>query len=75
MNEVMTWPEIEAAFDSEWILVDATECTRSHEIIKGRVVFHSPDRKEVYRKLKELPRLHHAVRYIGKHPKDIVFAL
>ena len=75
MNEVMTWEEIEEAFDGEWVLIEDPELTRSLEIVGGKVVFHSAERKEVYKRMRELPELCHAVRYIGKLPQDMVFAL
>lgn len=75
MNEVMTWAEIEEAFDSEWVLIEDPETTRSHEIVRGMVVFHGSDRAEAYRMLNELRPLHPAVLYVGATPTDMVFAL
>jgi len=75
MSKVMTWAEIEAEFDGEWVLIEDPELTSLLEVIGGKVVFHSTERKEVYQKMKELPELCHAVRYIGKLPEEMVFAL
>ena len=75
MKEVMTWAEIEEAFDGEWVLIEDPETTLFHEIIKGRVVFHSRDRAETYWKLTELRPDHPAVLYVGNAPTDMVFAL
>lgn len=75
MSEVMSWAEIEAAFDGEWVLIEDPETTRSHEIISGKVVFHSSDRAEAYRMLNELRPVHPAVMYVGATPTDMVFAL
>ena len=75
MNEVMTWAEIEEAFDGEWVLIEDPKTTPVHEVIGGRVVFHSPERSEVYRKLTELLPIHPAVLYVGNPATDMVFAL
>ena len=68
MDKVMSWEEIEEAFDGEWVLIEDPECTPSHQVIRGRVVFHSKKRSEVSLKMRELPRLHHAVFYVGEPP-------
>ena len=75
MSKVMTWAEIEAEFDGEWVLIEDPETAGSLEVLGGKVVFHSAERKDVYQKMKELPELCHAVRYIGKLPEGTVFAL
>lgn len=75
MNEVMTWAEIEAKFDGEWVLIEDPETTPSHEIISGKVIFHSSSREEIHESMMALPRLSHAVLFIGKQPRDVAFAL
>jgi hypothetical protein len=62
MTEVMTMEEIEARFPEEWLLIDQPEMDERDQLKRGRVVFHSPDRDEVYRKALELPV-----------PRDIAF--
>jgi len=54
MDEVLSMEEIESRFPEEWILIDQPEKDQ-YRIIRGRVVFHSPDRDEVSRKALELP--------------------
>jgi hypothetical protein len=39
MDKVMSWAEIEATFDSEWVLIEDPELTPMLEIIRGKVVF------------------------------------
>ena len=75
MCEVMTWQEIESEFDSEWVLIEDPELTSALKVIKGKVVFHSKDQNEVYRKMGEFTKLNHAVRYIGELPKGWEMAL
>lgn len=75
MNEVMTWAEIEEAFDGEWVLIEDPETTISQDIIKGRVIFHSYFRAEAYKELNRTNPVHPAIIYVGEPPMDTVFAL
>ncbi|MDE2780192.1 MAG: hypothetical protein OXI91_11030 [Chloroflexota bacterium] len=75
MDKMMTWAEIEEAFDGEWVLIEDPETTCSQEIISGRVIYHSSDRAEAYSKLNELRPVHPAVMYVGTTSADKVFAL
>ena len=75
MNEVLTWEEIEAAFDGEWVLIEDPELTSTPEILGGKVIFHSKTRDEVHEEMLKLPKLHHAVIFVGNPEKNMVFAL
>jgi len=68
MNDVMTMQEIEARFDSEWVLIVDPEYERDVHVKRGRVVCHSKDRDEVHRKALDLRPKHFAVYYIGDIP-------
>ena len=72
---VMTMEEIEASFDSEWVLIVDPEYERDVHVKRGRVMCHSSDRDEVYRKALELRPKHLAVYYIGDIADGTVFAL
>jgi hypothetical protein len=75
MGEIMTMEEIEARFDSEWVLLEDPEYTEALEIKRGRVLWHSEDRDELYRKAMELRPTHLAVLYTGDIPDGTAFAL
>ena len=75
MNEFMTLQEIEETFDSEWVLVEDPELTSQLEVIRGKVISHSPDRDELYRKMGELKPKHSAILHTGPIPDDIVVIL
>ena len=75
MGQVMTWEEIEAAFNGEWVLIEDPETTTYQQVTGGRVIFHSKDRAEIHRRARELPRLHHAILYVGDVCKDMVYIL
>jgi len=65
MNEVMSLAQIQVEFKSEWILVEDPETTESLEVTRGKVLWHSKDRDEVYRKARELKPRHSAILYTG----------
>ena len=75
MDEVMTWAEIEEAFDGEWVLIEDPEMTSSPEILGGKVIFHSRSRAEIHEKVMELSRLNHAILFVGQPDQNMVFAL
>jgi len=70
MNKVMSLVEIHEKFDSEWILVEDPETTESLEVTKGKVLWHSKDRDEVYRKARELAPRSSAILYTGTIPQE-----
>ena len=75
MDEVLTVSQIEDRFKSEWILLEAPETDESLEVRSGRVLWHSRDRDEVYRKAIELRPDRFAVLYTGKMPEGTAIAL
>ena len=75
MPENLTIQEIEARFDSEWILVENPETNEQLEVQRGLVVHHSKDRDEVYRKAIELRPKRFAVLYTGTLPEDAAVVL
>ena len=75
MNELMTVEEINARFDSEWVLLEDPETALSLEVKAGRVLWHSKDRDEVYRKARELRPKDSAFLYTGKLPPGTAIIL
>lgn len=41
MEAVMNIADIESRFDSEWVLVEDPQTNESHEVLRGKVVYHS----------------------------------
>jgi len=70
MNEIMSLVEIQERFESEWILVGDPETTEGLEITKGRLLWHSKNRDEVYRKARELSPQSSAILYTGTVPQE-----
>ncbi len=75
MEEVLTIAQIEAQFDSEWILVGDPQTNEALEVQSGKVLWHSKDREEVYRKAVELRPRRSAMLYTGKLPKNTAVVL
>ena len=75
MERVMTIGEIESEFDSEWVLVDEPETNEQLEVLKGKVLHHSKDRDEVYRKAVTLRPKRSAILYTGRIPDGTVVVL
>ncbi len=69
MEKVMTNAEIESEFDSEWVLVIEPETNEQLEVVKGKVVHHSKDRDEVYRKAIAVRPKRFAILYTGEIPE------
>jgi hypothetical protein len=75
MDEVLTIEEIEARYAPEWVLIAEPQTDEALNILAGKVLFHSPDRDEVYRKAQELRLDRIAVRYLGPYPEHLVLIL
>ena len=75
MGETISFAEIQKRFDSEWILLEDPETDKGLKVKSGKVLWHSKDRDEVYRKARELRPKHSAVLYTGKLPQDMVIVL
>jgi hypothetical protein len=75
MDRVLTLKQIEERFESEWILVEDPETNDALEVQSGKVLWHSKDRDQVYRKAVELRPKRFAMLYTGKIPKDTAIVL
>jgi hypothetical protein len=68
MDTMFTISEIQSHFASEWVLLDEPQTNEACEVQSGKLLYHSPDRDEVYRKAVELRPKHFAVLYTGTIP-------
>ncbi len=75
MGEGLTHAEIEARFEREWVLLEAPEVDGNEDVVRGKVIWHSKDRDEVYRKLLELNPRSAATLYTGKLRRDEAIVL
>ena len=76
VGEVLTGAEIEARFDHEWVLLEDVEVNEYDEVLRGRLLWHSPNVDEVQAKVGELPRCFSvALFYVGLPDPDLIFML
>jgi hypothetical protein len=75
MDRVLTLKQIEERFESEWVLVEDPETNNALEVQRGKVLWHSKDRDQVYRKAVELRPKRFAMLYTGKIPEDTAIVL
>jgi hypothetical protein len=71
MNDVFTIEEIKSRFASAWVLLEDPQTSESLEVIRGKVLWHSKDRDEVYRKARELRPRHSAIAFAGSIPDEM----
>ncbi len=74
-GDILSIDQIQARYAPDWVLIDQPDIDDMQRLHAGRVVFHSPDRDEVYRKAIELASSSFAVRYLGGWPDDCEFSL
>jgi hypothetical protein len=75
VDRVLTIAEIQSQFDSEWVLLEDPQTNSALEVQGGKVIWHSKDRDEVYRKAVELRPKHFATLYLGKMPENTAIVL
>jgi hypothetical protein len=75
MDEILTLKEIEERYAPDWVLIAEPEIDDQLEVIRGKVVFHSPNHDAIYQMATELKLDQIAVRYLGEYPEHMVLGL
>jgi hypothetical protein len=76
MTEKLLITDIEAKYPDEWILLEDPDTGDDLKVKSGKVLWHSPDRDEVYQKAIELRPTHAAFLFTGHVPQeDMEFVL
>ena len=75
MNQQMAIEEIEAPFDSEWVLIEDSQTDEKLKALGGRVLHHNRDRDEVYRKAVSLRPQRSGIVYTGEIPEETAVVL
>ena len=71
----LTYEQIGARFDAEWVLIGAPDTDEALNVRSGTVLHHSKDREEVYRRALALRAARAAVVYTGTMPEDTAIAV
>jgi hypothetical protein len=75
MNDILSFSEINEQFVSEWVLIGDPETDNDLNIKKGKILWHSKDRDEVYRKAREIHPAHSAIMFTGNLPDNVAVIL
>ena len=75
MTRELTLAEIKSEFDSEWILIGDPVTDEALNVLEGKVLYHSKDRDEVYRKAVSLRPKRSAMVYTGQIPEGTAVVL
>jgi len=75
MADMLSVAEIQEQFASQGVLLDEPQTSETLEVQAGRVLFHSQDRDEVYRKAIELRPRRFAVLFTGTMPENTAVVL
>jgi hypothetical protein len=51
MDEILTREEIEKRYPNEWVMIEDPDLDEQNEVVRGRVIAHSPDRLTAYQAL------------------------
>jgi hypothetical protein len=75
MSEVLTIDDIKTRYPAEYVLLGEPQKTDTLELLAGRVLWHGPDREELYRKANELRPKDSAILFTGPMPKNLAVLL
>ena len=75
MDSVLTVKEIRERFPSEWVLIGDPQTAETLAVQAGKVLHHSKDRDEVYRKAVELRPKRFAFLFTGEMPEGTEYLL
>jgi hypothetical protein len=75
MSAVMTYAEVKAQFNSEWVLFEDPVTDADLRVLSGKVLWHSKDREEVHHKAMELNPKRSAILFVGDLPKGVGYWL
>jgi hypothetical protein len=74
MHEILILDQIRQRYDGEWVMIAYTETNpETHEVIRGKVLAHSPNPQEVYDSmaLAQCPGV--AFECFGHVPENVCF--
>jgi hypothetical protein len=75
VDDLLSMEEIESRYAPDWVLIGEPQTAEDLSVRAGRVLSHSPDRDEVYRKAGELRPGRFAVRFLGTRPENLALIL
>jgi hypothetical protein len=70
ISEILTFEEMQRRYVGEWVLIAELESDENMQVVRGKVLAHSPNRDEVYDALSAFPQRSLAIEYMGTPPAD-----
>lgn len=67
--------EIFRTCKDKWVLIECKQTDENFEVIEGKILYHSKDKDDVYKKLLELRPKDYAIEYTGQIPEDLAVML
>jgi hypothetical protein len=67
--------EIFKTCKDKWVLIECKQTDENFEVIEGKILYHSKDKDDVYKKLLELRPKDYAIEYTGQIPEDLAVML
>ncbi len=74
-TNILSVQEIRTQYDGEWVLINDPEVDASLSVQRGRVLWHSKNRDEVYRQARLFKPKHCALLFVGSLPKNTAVVL
>lgn len=71
----MNWSTIKKSFKNEWVLIEVKKVDINFNLIEGKVLAHSKDKDEIYKRLLEIKPAKFMLEYTGKIPENLAIVL
>ncbi len=71
----MKWEKIVKEFKNEWVLLEVEKVDPDFSVKEGKVLAHSQDKNEIYKKVLEFRPKSFSIEYTGKIPDDLAVVL
>lgn len=71
----MTLAEIKQQYPDQWVLVEFLALDEELKVVEGKVIAHSRNKEEIYKKLLELENEKIAIEFTGDMPEEPAYLL
>jgi hypothetical protein len=63
------------AFKDQWVLIEVDKVDEGFNVVEGKVLAHSKDKDEVYKKLLQVRPKEFSIEYTGVIPEDLAVVM
>lgn len=70
-NVMMSIERIREQYQDEWVLIEYKNLDENLNVKEGKVIAHSPNKREIYNLLAKTKGKNIAIEYTGKIPEDL----